>query len=245
MGKLKIALVIILITIPSIYLIKFGDQGLSPDQGVWGTFGDYLGGTINPILTFLSILLLIKSIDLQQNANSSIIEESNRQKLNETKRSFEVQLYNIIEHQHRAFSEFKIINPTTKEEFHSYNAATLIEDTIIEIIKKSRNKEKAIEALEILDPDDRIYAIVRRFSIALTLIEEYASNHLNEENRKHEKEHYQERLLNLTELKILSLITISCNLLKKHEKPPAHVSIILKSGIFDRDGFQQYATLFD
>lgn len=39
--------------------------GLSASQGTWGEFGDFVGGAINPIIGFFTILLL--SISLRQN----------------------------------------------------------------------------------------------------------------------------------------------------------------------------------
>lgn len=48
-----------------LYLLKFGKYGLSPDQGDWGTFGDFIGGTLNPVFAFLSLLALLTTIRLQ------------------------------------------------------------------------------------------------------------------------------------------------------------------------------------
>lgn len=41
------------------YWIKFGNTSLNNDPNVWGVFGDYFGGTINPILSLINISLLI------------------------------------------------------------------------------------------------------------------------------------------------------------------------------------------
>jgi uncharacterized membrane protein len=46
------------------YLTHF-DGDLSLANGDWGTFGDYLGGTLNPILSFLSLIALLTTIVLQ------------------------------------------------------------------------------------------------------------------------------------------------------------------------------------
>lgn len=46
------------------YLTHF-DGDLSLENGDWGTFGDYLGGTLNPILSFLSLIALLTTIVLQ------------------------------------------------------------------------------------------------------------------------------------------------------------------------------------
>ncbi len=38
---------------------------LSTEHGDWGTFGDYIGGILNPILSFLSLIALLATIVLQ------------------------------------------------------------------------------------------------------------------------------------------------------------------------------------
>lgn len=65
-------------------------SGFSDSKSDWGTFGDYVGGVLNPILSFISIVMLINSINLQREANNSLIEDSKRQSKLEDKRSFEV-----------------------------------------------------------------------------------------------------------------------------------------------------------
>ena len=46
------------------YLTHFNGN-LSTDQAKWGTFGDYIGGTLNPILSFISLIALLTTIVLQ------------------------------------------------------------------------------------------------------------------------------------------------------------------------------------
>ncbi|CAI8721651.1 hypothetical protein BTW15_23355 [Pseudomonas syringae pv. tomato] len=48
-----------------IYFFKFHGP-LSSGQDIWGQFGDFVGGTLNPILSFITIYLLYKTIVLQQ-----------------------------------------------------------------------------------------------------------------------------------------------------------------------------------
>ncbi|AZI20183.1 hypothetical protein [Chryseobacterium taklimakanense] len=54
-----IILLIILSLIPFLfYVYKFGTLVLSSDKEVWGQFGDYIGGTLNPFLTFANIIII-------------------------------------------------------------------------------------------------------------------------------------------------------------------------------------------
>jgi uncharacterized membrane protein len=54
-----VAIIIILF----IYFSKY--HGDLADQAVFGAFGDFVGGLLNPVFTFLTILLLIYSINFQ------------------------------------------------------------------------------------------------------------------------------------------------------------------------------------
>lgn len=47
-----------------VYFIKFTGV-LSSNQTDWGTFGDFIGGTLNPIFSFLSLLAILFTIHLQ------------------------------------------------------------------------------------------------------------------------------------------------------------------------------------
>ena len=51
----------ILLTIAPLifYLFKFGSLTFSADKSDWGTFGDYIGGTLNPLLTLINICVTV------------------------------------------------------------------------------------------------------------------------------------------------------------------------------------------
>lgn len=42
-----------------LYIFQFAKEPLSTDNGVWGQFGDYVGGTLNPVFGFLSLVILL------------------------------------------------------------------------------------------------------------------------------------------------------------------------------------------
>lgn len=54
-----------LLVIYGLYFFNFAQGGLSNNQVEWGQFGDFAGGTINPILGFLTLIALILTIVLQ------------------------------------------------------------------------------------------------------------------------------------------------------------------------------------
>lgn len=57
------------------YISNFHEQSLSKDSGDWGTFGDYMGGILNPILAFLSFLALLQTIKIQSRELKASREE--------------------------------------------------------------------------------------------------------------------------------------------------------------------------
>ena len=57
------------------YLWQFGGKGLSPLQEHWGQFGDYLGGVLNPLLGYASVVLLALTLHAQH----KVLEETRRQ----------------------------------------------------------------------------------------------------------------------------------------------------------------------
>lgn len=56
---------IILLFVFGLYFSQFALLGLSNDQELWGQFGDFVGGTLNPILAFLSFMALLYTIKIQ------------------------------------------------------------------------------------------------------------------------------------------------------------------------------------
>jgi hypothetical protein len=56
---------IVLSTVFWFYWSHFKHLQISPNPGDWGPFGDYIGGTLNPILSFLTVVLLSSTIILQ------------------------------------------------------------------------------------------------------------------------------------------------------------------------------------
>lgn len=57
--------VAILVIVFAAYFLHFSRYGLSGDTGAWGQFGDFVGGTANPLLGFITIILLVLTIIIQ------------------------------------------------------------------------------------------------------------------------------------------------------------------------------------
>lgn len=63
-GLIGIA-VFLLLVVFGIYLRNFGKNGISANPAEWGEFGDFVGGTANPILGFLTLIALVLTIIIQ------------------------------------------------------------------------------------------------------------------------------------------------------------------------------------
>lgn len=57
--RFAIGLAIICLLPVVFYCINFGDHPISDNPADWGTFGDYLGGTLNPILALIGLFITV------------------------------------------------------------------------------------------------------------------------------------------------------------------------------------------
>ncbi|EPH3277286.1 hypothetical protein PXI32_005182, partial [Enterobacter hormaechei] len=138
MSTLKLITVLIILVVWYLYFSHFNHwdnpldllnkekwMGFSDDKGDWGTFGDFVGGVLNPLLTFITIVMLINSLKLQREANEILIKDERRQEKDLMLKRFEDSFYNLISSEREEFSSFSItINNT---EFKSSNAVSEIE----------------------------------------------------------------------------------------------------------------------
>lgn len=90
MKKLISALALIFAVVYGFYFYTF-PNGLSEKQDVWGQFGDFVGGTLNPILSFITIYILYRTIILQQESlektNDALTLSQNTYELSRTELS--------------------------------------------------------------------------------------------------------------------------------------------------------------
>ncbi|QFY43421.1 hypothetical protein F6R98_13005 [Candidatus Methylospira mobilis] len=54
-----------IVAVFGIYFYAFHSP-LNHESSAWGDFGDFIGGTLSPILTFVSIIALVHTIELQR-----------------------------------------------------------------------------------------------------------------------------------------------------------------------------------
>lgn len=198
---------VVIVIIPILYFYQFYlvlDYPWSKDQGVWSNFGSFLGGTISPILSFITIFLLIQSLNHQNLANEKLIEQIETNIENENLRTFENLFFNLISLQKEIYNRFKIYVLFNNEKHTLYNeeAVKKIEDLLDQQFENCIQINEIIELYETIDEEYNIYDVLRSFTSIVKLIEEKLKT---EQNRKS----YYEKLINLTDYAHLRLICAS------------------------------------
>ncbi|MDM3390904.1 hypothetical protein OGV29_19210 [Citrobacter sp. Cb013] len=231
----RLCLAILLLTWGGYYL-NFGlDGALSKQTEVWGQFGDYVGGVVNPILSFVTIYLLIHSLGLQRESNDNLINEIKRQEKLEEYKKFEFRFFRLLESQESSFSRFKInIDQSADGTVQSLNGATavtFIVNNLSIFVKGKIEKDRVVEWLNGIEDDGAYFSLARRFYLILKLIDENTSS-------EDEREEMYEALLNLTDIKNISMIAI----LTIYYDWDA-IKYIRDSKILDRDGLREFIAL--
>jgi len=210
---------LIIIAVFSAYIIKFYlilNYNISNDSATWAQLGDYAGGLLNPILSFISIALLIKSLNLQNEANASLRRELNRNAKNEKLRSFETLFFNMINSQKDLFESFKI-NVSKEENTKTLTGAkAVIEiENGIETIRSYAGEDAEIQNyLENIDSADKIFGLSRAFYILVKITSDKLSD--SEGFSLDDRESHFSTLINFTDFSQLRLIII-CTQFQNYE----------------------------
>jgi len=194
------------------YWFNFGylyDYKISDNPEHWGWLGDFLGGVLNPILTFLTIVLLVSSLTLQRESNTNLKAEIEKNAHFEQIRSFELHFFNMIDSQNLAFNSFKLEfkNGNTIDVNHSSAAVIELEALIVEVKNNGGTFDQIKGAIESFDQNDHIYSVIRTFCIIAKNIEKKLT-HNNGFNKKDRLDYY-ETLINFTDYSLVRLVLIS------------------------------------
>ncbi|WP_230538196.1 hypothetical protein [Janthinobacterium sp. FW305-129] len=198
------------------YVLKFfpifGSQ-LSEDTAVWGQFGDYIGGTLNPILSFLSVVLLIRSATLQKEANAELKKELKNSERTENFRLFNTLFFNMIESQKNIFREFKIYFYEGHNIVEKTGAAAVLhmEEEIENLRDNGVGNEGVADYLSELDSEDQIFGVLRAFYTTVKII----CDKIVDENGFKEGEARDQiiTLINFTDFSQLRLVVIGTQFL--------------------------------
>ena len=230
----RLCLVLLLLTWGGYYL-NFGLNGtLSQKTEVWGQFGDYVGGVVNPILSFFTIYLLIQSLGLQKESNDNLINEIKRQERLEEYKKFELRFFRLLESQDENFSRFKINTPNdngTSLVLTGGTAVTYVVDNLYTLVQGRIEKERIVEWLNGLDDDGVYFSLARRFYLILKLIDKNTVS-------KDEREELYETLINLTDVKALRMICVLSIYYDWYV-----IKYINASNVLNKDGLKEFIAL--
>ena len=142
-----------------IYFLFFGNHKFSSDPAVWGQFGDFIGGTANPILSFITLVLLAFTLGLQNrqlNISSRELElsrkelELTRQELQRSAHAQELSEKALKAQAESAFLSAKLsgINFLLnhyKAEIALYQFKPMMQgDPLVEYLEELRDKERLL-----------------------------------------------------------------------------------------------------
>lgn len=128
------------------YRLNFSG-GLSDSRAVWGQFGDFLGGTLNPIMGFVTVVILISTLKLQR---KELFEA--RDSIRRNNDLVKAQL-EIVENQAREATFFKLLEDFERDvnvaKAKKTDGALGVFLACYEVKDISRDSEKVKEAAEI------------------------------------------------------------------------------------------------
>lgn len=139
------------IIVISAYIWNFNEYKISEKAADWGTFGDFIGGTLNPTLAFLSFLALLQTIKIQskelketkkatRDSASALQEQSRSIKL----QNFENTFFNMLNLHNEIIN-----NITIEEKYDFYYTSDKCEKVSISYkkLENIKTKRKAIEEI--------------------------------------------------------------------------------------------------
>lgn len=162
MSYKPLTLAIILLGIVWVFYFSNFNNGLSASQGDWGTFGDFTGGVVNPLLNFITIYLLITQY-------KEASKDLKRQREEDAIKSFEGSFFTFTT---IALNEYKTYE--IKFDGEIYKSAEAI-GFIQEFVEQSSKKgEKVGIKFNELDQQlhDSIFSLISSYCVVFKLIED-------------------------------------------------------------------------
>lgn len=222
------------ILIVGMYTVYFYVVGKDFTKGDLGPLGDFIGGNINPLLTFVSVVLLIDTVVIQrvtaEDAKVSEVEARKTIKQQSdlaAKQSFESSLFNLVS---LCLSETKNASIVLKSGTYTGNQAFGKYVEVFQSLMVSQSKTDLLATLEDLS-SDALFDNLKNFSMIFKFINDYAASA--------EKENYISLALTMMPTSLMQLLCVAHN----HSKWPILLSFE-KAGIFDRESLKLYLKHF-
>ncbi|HDI2820668.1 TPA: putative phage abortive infection protein [Acinetobacter baumannii] len=113
--SIALAVSIFLIVL-GLYFYKFGDMTLAETKADWGTFGDFVGGLLNPTIAALALYWLISSVKLQieelketNKALSETVETAKKQQNQVSLQNFESLFFQLLKNKTEVTKDIVLI----------------------------------------------------------------------------------------------------------------------------------------
>jgi len=177
------------------YVIWFSGilkRGISDSPEQWGQFGDYMGGLLNPVLSFISICILVKTAFYQD-------DMSKRQEEREDRKRFEDRFYGMVSYQRQAFNDF-YLKFGDRKTIYKGEAVRFIEDLLF--------NEKDFLLLDDAFVKNSVFSAVRQFYLVVKLIDDEVVEGKGFKNG--DKNFYYKSLINLTDFDLIRIVLFGC-----------------------------------
>jgi hypothetical protein len=157
----KIVLLFI-VGVPTVYFVWFfiiNEMELSIDPSYWGTFGDFFGGILNPIIAFCAFFWLAKSIRIQKQELEETRETLKESGKTQKKQRFEDTYFSLLEQHNIALSNL-LSNVSDEANITIGNITSKKQRKPIEDVKKkifAHNINELRESKKILLENNQLY----------------------------------------------------------------------------------------
>jgi hypothetical protein len=161
--------IVFLAAVWGVYFWQF-NNGLSNSQGDWGTFGDFTGGVVNPLLNFITIYILITQF-------KTVKSDLDKQRFDEAVKAFESSFFTfttIALNEYKGF-ELKI----GKDIYKGPESVGYIEAYFEHHCKAGADISTKFNEIDQLSHDG-VYSLVSSFCVVFKLIEETCPSEVKE-----------------------------------------------------------------
>lgn len=193
----------------SIYFFYVLDYEISKEVDDWAHLGSYFGGVVGPALSFISLIMLIKTLELQNAANSDLRTEAKSNENSRKIESFETTFFHLISIQREHFENLRIKQKKTSS---TGTASVVTLEESIEAIRDKGGDDKAVKKyLEDSDENEDVYNSIRVFYNLVNLV----MNKISDKNGFSPKDRYEYLLIlvNFTKFSNLRLVLIGIQFL--------------------------------
>ena len=187
------------------------DVSDSPEQ--WGQLGDYFGGIVNPLLSFISILLIVRSLQLQKSANDMLLREMKESRRWEEFRSFEAKFFNMIRVQSESFAALCFETPE-RVQVRCADAVIWLEGELEQLRAVEGTDSDLADLIDEWDSRDQLFGILRGFYATVKFVIEGLSDEKGF-CRKDRLESIRV-LMNFTEFSAMRVVKMMCQFSDAH-----------------------------